>query len=69
MKKSDISKTSRMAIRKLVKSLKYYAITADCPKDCDCDACKAIRYAKKEDKKLTEIIDTTYRAYNMIRSH
>ena len=64
---TDISKTSRMAIKKLIKVAKYYAITADCEKDCDCDACKAVRYGVKECKKLTEIIDTNKRCRNMKR--
>ena len=58
---TDISKTSRMAIRKLIKMVKNYAITTDCEKDCDCDACKAIQYGEKECKKLTYIINTNKR--------
>ena len=50
---ANINKTSRMAIRKLVKVAKYYACVENCEKNCKCDACTAIRYAKKEDEKLT----------------
>jgi hypothetical protein len=55
-------KTERIAIRKLIKSLKYHAQNNFCEKDCDCDDCKAIRYGLKEVKKLTYIIDTNKRA-------
>ena len=58
MDTANIDKTSRMAIRKLVKVVKYYANTCYCEKGCDCEACKALRYAKKEDAKLTYIIET-----------
>ena len=58
MDTSNIDKTSRMAIRKLVKVVKHYALPEYCNKGCSCDACKALRYAKKEDAKLTYIIKT-----------
>ncbi len=67
-KETDISKTSRQAIRKLVKLLKYYTNTAAyCEKGCKCEVCKAIRYAKNEDNKLTGIIKTTKRAREIVR--
>jgi hypothetical protein len=58
----DISKSSRRVIRKLVKELKYHAQNDFCEKNCDCQTCKALRFAKKEDAKLTEIITTNQRA-------
>ncbi len=66
MNTSNIDKTSRMAIRKLVKVVKYYARTQDCEKDCRCDACAAIWYAKKEDAKLTYIIETNRKVREMV---
>ena len=61
----NIDKTSRMAIRKLIKVAKYYADTQYCEKDCDCDACKAIRYGKKQEAKLTYKIKTSKRAIHL----
>lgn len=58
-------KTERIAIRKLVKELKYWSDVEYCEKNCTCSTCKAIRYAKKEDKKLTETIDANTRARDM----
>ena len=53
--------TERIALRKLIKCVKWYASTAD----CDCDACKAIRYGLREDRRLTRIINANNRVKAM----
>ena len=68
MNTANIDKTSRIAIRKLMKCVKYYALTSDCEKNCNCDACQALRYGKKEDAKLTYIIKANNRCRKLCRS-
>ncbi len=57
-----------MAIRKLVKPVKYYSGFEYCEKGCDCEVCKVLRYAKKEDAKLTEIIDASKRCREIVKN-
>jgi len=60
---ADISTSSRRVIRNLVRYAEVHTI--DHKVDCSCCHCKNVRSAKREEKKLTEIINANRKARDL----